>query len=84
MSETSIDIIINGLQAQLSELKEVISGLNNDQNTSAQTTNMKPIADELDALKITNTKLNYRITQLLRALDEKDSIISSLKDSINK
>ncbi|CAG8451237.1 10574_t:CDS:2 [Funneliformis mosseae] len=75
MSETSIDIIINGLQAQISELKEVIS---------AQTTNLKPLEDELYALKITNNKLNYRITQLLRTLEEKDSEISSLKESINK
>ncbi|RIA94710.1 hypothetical protein C1645_817625 [Glomus cerebriforme] len=86
MSETPIDIVINGLQTQISELKEIISGLNNDQNTSCTTSTaqMKSIKDECDSLKIENAKCNYRITHLLRALDKKDYEISLLKKDLNK
>ncbi|RGB37389.1 hypothetical protein C1646_694777 [Rhizophagus diaphanus] len=88
MSETPIDIVISGLQTQISELKEIISGLNNDQNTStAQTAlaaQVRSIENERDALQIENSKLNYQITHLLRALNKKDNEISLLRKDLNK
>ncbi|EXX64512.1 hypothetical protein RhiirA5_497467 [Rhizophagus irregularis] len=89
MSETPIDIVISGLQTQISELKEIISGLNNDQNTSstaqtAQTAQVRSIENERNALQIENSKLNYQITHLLRALNKKDNEISLLRKDLNK
>ncbi|CAB4490440.1 unnamed protein product [Rhizophagus irregularis] len=54
MSETPIDIVISGLQTQISELKEIISGLNNDQNTSstAQTAQTAQIMKSLCSERI--------------------------------
>ncbi|GBB97080.1 hypothetical protein RclHR1_02910008 [Rhizophagus clarus] len=87
MSETPIDIVISGLQAQISELKEIISGLNNDQNSStqtAQTAQLRVIENERDSLQIENSKLNYRIIHLLRTLNKKDNEISLLRKDLNK
>ncbi|UZO04649.1 uncharacterized protein OCT59_025023 [Rhizophagus irregularis] len=68
MSETPIDIVISGLQTQISELKEIISGLNNDQNTSSTA----------------QTAQTAQITHLLRALNKKDNEISLLRKDLNK
>ncbi|CAG8525292.1 15857_t:CDS:2 [Dentiscutata heterogama] len=79
---TPTEITIKGLQEQVKELNEIISGL--DSKTSPKLKTELSSDKETELLKIENSKLKYRIKHLLNSLDKKDDEISKLKNQLEK
>lgn len=78
---TPTEITIKGLQEQVKELNEIISGLNS-KTSSELKTELSTSSDDIELLKIENSKLKYRIKHLLNSLDKKDDEISKLKNQL--
>ncbi|CAG8663660.1 7368_t:CDS:2 [Dentiscutata erythropus] len=79
---TPTEITIKGLQEQVKELNEIISGLGSKISPKLKTELTSDKETEL--LKIENSKLKYRIKHLLNSLDKKDDEISKLKNQLEK
>ncbi|RHZ67004.1 hypothetical protein Glove_303g105 [Diversispora epigaea] len=87
--KTPTEIAIEGLQAQVKELQEIISGLKiHDTFTNLsppppkekeQKEKKQNSQRQIEALQIENSKFKFRIKHLLTALDKKDEEISQLK-----
>ncbi|KAJ2784277.1 hypothetical protein GGI15_002294 [Coemansia interrupta] len=69
-------IIADGLQKQLDELREIIARMNS-KPLQEQTVSSKDADDAKTKEEI--QKLNIRISHLLRALDAKDALIKDLE-----
>ncbi|CAG8654908.1 11267_t:CDS:2 [Gigaspora margarita] len=66
---TPTEITIKGLQEQVKELNEIISGKNitslNSKTSPELKTELSTSSDDIELLKIENSKLKYRIKHLL-------------------
>ncbi|RIB05959.1 hypothetical protein C2G38_2218246 [Gigaspora rosea] len=79
---TPTEITIKGLQEQVKELNEIISGLDSKTSPELKTELSTSSDKDIEILKIENSKLKYRIKHLLTSLDKKDDEISKLKNQL--